>query len=753
MRFILAAVAFIASAVMLIMGGVQYSQAANVSEVTAIGSSDSSAPVTVIGHDTLASRAGTQSIEIRGDGEFFVAVGRTEDVAAWVGDAMHNTVTLDEEAETGSDLTMSLVFTESGSEQTVPSAVGNDLWFEEHTGENELALDLVVSPGYSLLITSDGTQSAPGEIEISWPFGGYAPMVGPLLTAGAILLVVALALLAWALLHRRAAKREEALAAKRSETSAPVVTEVSDSQDETAGTWLVVSWDDSLAEATVTAPNASAEDAAAGDEPAEEEPAEQEATQVISQEPAPASIATEAEAENGAAASPFAPPVDGLVEPTTDNDAHEQSVASAPTSEGEPSQEAELDAHPEQEPAVETVPERAPAAEDAHDSDHGSDAPAVEETKWRRPRGRDRSSAPKHRFFMAPIMAVAALTLAGCAPQYWPADWTNADIAPTGTPTSPVEAALIEEGAMPPTVNDAQLADIVSDAAAVAAEGDQALDASILEPRFTADALQNRTALYKAKTADDSLAGPIPFPTGDIVYAVPEATDAWPRVVFAVVNPGADAPEGTSPAAIMLVQEDARSNFKVASLTELAAGVALPEAAPVSVGAPSIANLEGPLVMEPDAIAAAYANIIAKGDASEFAAQFDATNDTLRAQVNDAYREGLSKELDPEVISVSFAYAATETAPVGITSIDGGAIVTVSITETETLKAANDRALITVSGRTAVLSGVETSETGFVRTYTDQLLFYVPSADTGGPIQFLGVSQTMTDAKELEKES
>lgn len=712
MRFILAAVAFVASVVLLIVGGVQYSQASNVSEVTAIGSSDSSAPITVIGHDTLASRAGTQSLSLTGEGDIFVAVGRSDDVTAWVGETLHNTVTLNEDAESGDDVTMALKFTEAGTEPTAPSPAGNDLWFEEHTGEGTLSLDLLVSPGYSLIIASDGTDPAPPEVEISWPFGGYAPMVGPLLTAGVILLFIAIALLAWALLHRRNTQREEALAANRGAGSqvgvpAGVPTAAEAGKDATAvGDWSPVHWEESepMTESEPSPFSQASEEALDDRERAEDR---------SGQGPA------DADQQGGAAGQNPEPAVEP--EPDMPPETPVDSTATAP--------------EPEQASAPE--PEPTPAPE--------------EEKKWRRPRGRDRASAPKRQFFIAPVMALAALTLAGCAPQYWPAEWTNTDIAPTGTPTSTVEAALIEEGAMPPTLNDTQLADVVVDAAALATQADETLDSSILEPRFTADALQHRAALYEAKKLDAEMPGPVPFPTGEIVYAVPEASDTWPRVVFAVVNPGEGAAEGASPAALMLVQEDARANFKIASLTELAAGVALPEAAPVSVGAPSIVNLEGPLMVAPEEIAAAYADVIAKGDKSEFAATFDATNDALRAQVNDAYRSGLTEELDPEVISISFAYGATKTAPVGITSIDGGAIVAVSITETETLEAANDRALITVSGRTAVLSRVATSETGFVRTYTDQLLFYVPSEQTGGAIQFLGVSQAMTDAQELKE--
>ncbi|MGO1545215.1 MAG: hypothetical protein ACTHXA_12850 [Gulosibacter sp.] len=783
MRFILAAVAFVASVVLLAIGGVQYAQASNVSEVTAIGESESAAPLTVISHDTLASRAGTQSVEISGEGEIFVAVGRTDDVQAWVGDTLHNTVTLNEAVETENEHTLALDFAEAGTEPTAPSPAGNDLWFEEHTGEGTLSLDLVVSPGYSLLIASDGTQPAPQNIEVSWPFGGYAPMVGPMLSAGGLLLAIAIGLLVWAIIHRRNRKRAQALAEKRAaeKSKKTAVAGGQAADEETAhevvdsdAEWSPVAWDTSEAEeqqptvkiTTVPPPVAGVQEdtvqedtgradlgeQAAADAPAQDEPMQADPTpdEHSPFAPQPASVPAEHTPAEHEAQPEAAVPVAAQAGTTTDA-GEDVDSGSMPVADSVSDTNAASDTAAESDTDADS--DRGPGPSSGSTTGtSGTGASAADESKWRRPRGRDRTNAPKRQFFLAPLMAVTVLTLAGCAPQYWPAEWTDTEIAPTGTPTSSVEAALIEEGAMPPTVNEAQLTEIVTNAGELAAEADAAQDASILEPRFTADALQHRTAIYEAQQLDSEIAGPEPFPSGDIAYAIPEATDSWPRVVFVVVSPAEDAPEGSTPAALMLVQESARDNFKIGSLTELAAGVTLPEAAPVSVGAPSLANHEEPLVMPAEEIAAAYADVIANGDSSEFAAMFNPENDTLRSQVNDAYRESLAEELDPEVVTIDFAYAGTDTAPVGITSIDGGAIVSVSITETETLEAANDRALITVSGRTAVLSGVETSETGFVRTYTDQLLFYVPSEATGGPIQFLGVSQAMTDAQELTEE-
>ncbi|WP_282852452.1 hypothetical protein [Gulosibacter sediminis] len=765
MRFILAAVAFVASVVALVVGGIQFVGAAQATTVTADGTTDSGAPVIVINDDVFSSRAGLQDIRIEGDGAINVIIGRTSDIEAWVGDARHDEVTLDEDS-THSREHIGLKFTESGTEETVPNPIGNDLWYEEHEGEGSVQLSTVVAPGYSMLITSDGDNPAPSTVSVTWPLGGYAPMSGPLLVIGAVLFVLALALLWWALAHRRRVKRQLASATRKRGRSAAVAAAGADAN----GEWSVVPWDDEVAEAAqLRADNVAAGGELVVDEDAPIEFPVEPATAPVPVSPEP--VVTEPVASEPVVEAVEEPPVEAtafdepsdvaasteevpVVEDTAEPvEPVEPELADAPNSAFAPPSEASSDtwtaaelgdaSEPVVEPEPEPEPESAPAPEVPA-------APASDDdSKWRRPRGRNRSSAPRRSFLIAPVAMVVGLTLAGCAPQYWPAEWTNAELQPTGTATSTVDAALLDEGAHPPALNMEQIQNVVTEAADLANQADGELDASVLEPRFEGDALAERIALYKAKKADSELPSPAAFPTGDVVYAVPESTDEFPRTTFVVVNANADASE--APFGVMLVQDTARDNFKVASLTQLAPNVSLPESAPTSIGSASIRDLPGDLVIAPSDLAGAYADVIANGSDSQYASLFSADNDTLRSQVNQEYRDAQTEALDPEATDVEFKYEGTDTAPLGMVSLDDGAIIAVSINEIETVSAANDRARITVSGATAALSGIETTEYGFTRTYTDQLLFYVPSAETGGEVQFLGVSQAMTSASELSE--
>ena len=752
MRLILSVLAAVAGIVMLVVGGVQFAEASKVTTITASGTTTSGAPLLVASDSVLAAHAGSQRVRIEGDGPIVAVVGRTGDVTAWVGDTKHDVVAV-ETAERQGGSTEPLSFTTAGTEDTAPALESGDLWLEVQRGEGSLEFDAVVAPGYSMLIGSDGTQPAPTSLAITWPHGGYAPWSGPLLVGGGLMLVIAALLMAWSIMHRRRLRRDaELLPPELPKVAEPLDADVVAAADanvaegETAQ-WSAVNWtasEQTEPEIDIEALERELEQANELDvttpfEPVtdDDEPLHTDTITlpplVGSQAVASAPVPEQAE---------FAEPE--VAEPELAEPDHEEAAPAA--SEAAFAELAEAQPVP-----AEPVEAPVPATPESQEPEHAA-SDADDDSKWRRPRGRNRSSAPRQSFFVAPIALVAALTLAGCAPQYWPSAWTGADVAPTGTPTSTADAAILEEGGSLPVLSAVKINEILADAGQLAGEADAALDASLLEPRFGGDALAERTAMYAATKADAALPGAVPFPAGEAVYVVPEATDGWPRTVFTVVNASTDASASTAPFAVTLEQTGPRDPYLVVSLVQLSPGVSLPDAPPAEIGAGSLESVAANLAMSPDEVAAAYADIIAKGATSEFADKFSAENDTLREQVNQAYRDSEAAKLDPQVATLAFAYAASDTAATGVASLEGGAIIAVSITESEMLKAVSDRSRISVAGRTAALSGLSTSQYGFERVYTDQVLFYVPPASSGAKIQFLGASQAMTSARELTKE-
>ncbi|MBX3090938.1 MAG: hypothetical protein KF801_00335 [Cryobacterium sp.] len=200
MRFIVAIVSFIVAFVMISYGIAQRTVLAEPDHVAASAQLASSAPVTVIDGAVLNANDGRQKINISGTGTVFAAYGRTNDVLAWIGDASYNRIQIQKKK---SKLTSTLV---SGTESSVPDPHGSDLWLAEFTRENALTFVVNVPRDISVIILSDGSAPAPGQVSITWPVDNRTPWSGPLIVGGVLLLLAGLGLYLWALSHLRKAR-------------------------------------------------------------------------------------------------------------------------------------------------------------------------------------------------------------------------------------------------------------------------------------------------------------------------------------------------------------------------------------------------------------------------------------------------------------------------------------------------------------------------------------------------------------------
>ena len=78
-----------------------------------------------------------------------------------------------------------------------------------------------------------------------------------------------------------------------------------------------------------------------------------------------------------------------------------------------------------------------------------------------------------------------------------------------------------------------------------------------------------------------------------------------------------------------------------------------------------------------------------------------------------------------------------------------GAIVAVSVNETETAKPKESGAILSPEDGTKALSKVTKTTKGVSATYAYQLLFYVPPAASNDKIVLLGFGEGLVAAKEL----
>ncbi len=339
-----------------------------------------------------------------------------------------------------------------------------------------------------------------------------------------------------------------------------------------------------------------------------------------------------------------------------------------------------------------------------------------------------------------PVVLVGSLVLSGCSANFWP----DLGGAPTSAP-SPEASGPPEDSGMPaPAATVRQVERIIGRISLVAEEADAARDATLIETRFTAAALELRLANYAIITADPSLTPLAPIPNWPVVITLPQQTDSWPRAIFVVLKDDED--NTNPPLALFLVQADPRSDYKVSYALEASQNI--PPVAEASVGTARLAPDSPLLRMSPNELALAYADILEKDVESNSFLDFEADGDTLREAVGLAAKKAQAAAL-PTTAAITFAHALGPAEAIALATNDAGAIVAVNLYETTKVAPVEAGAAVNPTGSVKALSGVAVSTKGVMATYSDQLLFYVPATGAQGKIILLGYSQGLVKAAEL----
>ncbi len=374
-------------------------------------------------------------------------------------------------------------------------------------------------------------------------------------------------------------------------------------------------------------------------------------------------------------------------------------------------------------------------------------------------------------------LTVAAIGLSGCTATDWPEFITgNAPVTATSAPEDgSADAAASEPEAPSVAVTERQAARIVSRIAEVVAKADAELNADLAASRLSGPALALRAANYKARAADSAIAAAAPVIAKDpIRLLLPQQTDTWPRTVFVVTEPApAEGPEATPPTdtapgqtppaetpsaetaesttvpvALMLVQQDARSPYRVEYAMELFRSV--PEVAPPTVGAARLLLDTKLLAIAPQLVGQYYGDVLLNGDQSAHAPQVEITDDQLLAAFGAAKKAERAAKLASENAASTFTEAAGTGQAIALATNDLGALVAIELAETETVKPSTSGSALNSAGAIKALSGKAQSTKGFVATYGMQLLFYVPPlSEDDGKVILLGHSVGLVSASEV----
>lgn len=348
-------------------------------------------------------------------------------------------------------------------------------------------------------------------------------------------------------------------------------------------------------------------------------------------------------------------------------------------------------------------------------------------------RGLTRSSS----FIALGLAGALTLGLSSCSPY----NSGQGVVEPTPTATDSVEI-----DGQPPAVTERQLQRILSRISETVTTADETMDASLSGTRLIGPAQEIRSANYSIRKADGSVAALPKLAASPITFTMPQATATWPRQVIAVVQNENDPSVPTM--GLMMIQNSPRENYHVEYMVTLEPDATVPTVAPANVGSALVPPDSKLLLISPDQLSAAYGSVLTQGTDSPYYGLFDFTADTLVTQVGKDYKAQKAASVS-EHAALEFSQNAGSGTPLGLATLDSGAIVTVSLNEVETVRPTQAGASVSPEGQAKILSGISTSTTGVESTYGMELAFYVPPLGSKDKIRLLGYTQGLISARGL----
>jgi hypothetical protein len=339
------------------------------------------------------------------------------------------------------------------------------------------------------------------------------------------------------------------------------------------------------------------------------------------------------------------------------------------------------------------------------------------------PRKGRRSASNK--IALVPISIGLVLALSGCQSPATPIS--------SKTPSESATTSVVDE--IKPALNEQQVSRILSDIQAVVAEADASGDSSLLQTRVAGPALLFREANYLLRTKSPDVVPLPPITTSVVSITIISRTETWPRSLMVVTGTGDELPQ-----ALVIQQLSPREPYKLLYIMDLLPGAEFPDVAAASDGSIPVESDSLFLKLSPLDIAAAYGDLIDKGEASEFFGIFDTTSDEFYEQIASTQK---NQTESLEEATTQFTHSLGDDNVISLTTSDSGAIVALIMVDTWEIKPTNRNSAVTVTGDEQLLLGVEGSSRGISTEYGNMLLFYVPLASSDEKIKLLGATQTL----------
>lgn len=360
-----------------------------------------------------------------------------------------------------------------------------------------------------------------------------------------------------------------------------------------------------------------------------------------------------------------------------------------------------------------------------------------------------RASRPsrRRRMLAVPAIALTALFATGCSADSWP---QLAESSPTPSPSATV---IAPENQKPPAVAESQAKRILQDVAATVTEADAAMDIELAATRLDGPALAARTTEYALRTAVPETPVPTAIPTDDVEVVLPEATDRWPRTVLMLSKSAGD--DTVPPVVLTMTQQDPWSGYKVTNMAEMSADAAFPEVAAAWLGTSMVPDDSAFLSMPPGELAESFADVVDAGEQSASYGLFDDLALNLATSIRDSRQavvQNLADNGAAETSQTAFDIIPADAPPVSLATLGSGAIVSVSLIDTETVTPTSADAVIRFgdNAQAKALTGVEESAKGVTTKYEFQLFFSVPSQGSTEQIRLLAVRQDLLSVEVIK---
>jgi hypothetical protein len=189
MRFLTAAVLFVASVLLILAGVATRTIWLPPTHHTEFISTNTKNPLVSVSHSVLTKYQGNPIVEATGPGQVQIAVGRQSDVTAWVGNTSHSEVFVKNERSKVSHNPGLGVFA---------NPAGSDLWREEAKSVTQARIRVNTADDAALLLSSDGISAAPQQLKLTWNVVVDTTGSRIMLIAGGVLLLLAILVNWWA---------------------------------------------------------------------------------------------------------------------------------------------------------------------------------------------------------------------------------------------------------------------------------------------------------------------------------------------------------------------------------------------------------------------------------------------------------------------------------------------------------------------------------------------------------------------------